>query len=428
MSAKAIKAVWAREVYSRRGHPGVEAIVVTESGCEGRAICTSGISIGTHEIKFNLDGGTKWNGKGVMGAVKNINDVIGPAIIGMDATNQFEIDNAMLNICEDAKVTLGGNAVAAVSAAALKAGAKVLDIPLYQHIGGANAMYLPVPGAPAMAGNERYGGGVTTPGAKPTYSFMCFGFDKYSDASYACWEIYQKWTELMMSKYYFIYPGATNFFGMPPGAIESDEQLWEMMADTIRKAGYEGKAGFQCDCASDTYYDREKKLYHGLFGKNDKTRDEMLELYKYAVKNYPFVILEDPFYEDDYESHAMLREAIDIQIVGDDLFTTMPSRVAHGIQMKAANTVLLKVNQVGTITESLEMIQLAYKNGYGVMPCESRGEGASIADYCVGINAGSVRECGIGDIANRFLEIEMELGSRAKFIGAKGLKGRRFEA
>ena len=91
---------------------------------------------------------------------------------------------------------------------------------------------------------------------------------------------------------------------MPPGAIESDEQLWEMMADTIRKAGYEGKAGFQCDCASDTYYDREKKLYHGLFGKNDKTRDEMLELYKYAVKNYPFVILEDPFYEDDYESHA----------------------------------------------------------------------------------------------------------------------------
>jgi enolase len=288
-------------------------------------------------------------------------------------------------------------------------------------------MYLPVPGAPAMAGNERYGGGVTTPGAKPTYSFMAFGFSSYADASYACWEIYEAWSKLMKSKNWFLYPGSTNFYGMPPGAIETDAQLWEMMADTIRKAGYEGKAGIQCDCASDTYYDREEKLYRGLFDKRAKTRDEMLELYTKAVGDYPFVILEDPFYEDDYESHALLRKAVDIQIVGDDLFTTMPSRVAQGIAMGAANTVLLKVNQVGTITEALEMIQLAYKSGFGVMPCESRGEGPSIADYCVGINAGSVRECGIGEIANRFLDIEAELGTSAKFIGAKGLKGRRFE-
>ncbi len=427
MSAKTIKSVWAREVYTRRGHPGVEAIVVTQSGAQGRAVCTSGISIGTHEVKFNLDGGKKWNGKGVMGAVNNVKNIIAPVLIGMDATKQFEIDNAMLGICENPKGNIGGNAIAAVSAAALKAGAKALDIPLYQHIGGANAMYLPVPGAPAMAGNERFGGGVTTPGAKPTYSFMCYGFDRYSDASYACWEIYQVWSKLMMKNNYFLYPGSTNFFGMPPGAIETDEQLWEMMADTIRKAGYEGKAGIQCDCASDTYYDRDEKLYKGLFTKKDKNRDEMLELYVNAVKNYPFVILEDPFYEDDYESHALLRQSVDIQIVGDDLFTTNPERVAYGVSKGAANTVLLKVNQVGTITESLEMIQLAYKHGYGVMPCESRGEGDSIADYSVGINAGSIRECGIGDIANRFLEIEMELGSSAKFIGAKGLKGKRFE-
>ena len=180
------------------------------------------------------------------------------------------------------------------------------------------------------------------------------------------------------------------------------------------------------DVASDCYYDRNDKMYHGLFSAKPKTKEEMLELYKNAIAKYPFVIIEDPFFEDDYESHAELVKQVDIQIVGDDLFTTNPKRVAYGASMGAANTVLLKVNQVGTISETMDMVQLAYRKGYGVMPCESRGEGASIADYCVGINACAVREMGVGIVANRFLEIEKELGSKARFSGTAGLRGARF--
>ena len=142
-----------------------------------------------------------------------------------------------------------------------------------------------------------------------------------------------------------------------------------------------------------------------------------------SSKEFPFVILEDPFNEDDYDTTAALTKDSGIQIVGDDLFTTNIRRVAHGVTKGAANTVLLKVNQIGTISEALEMIQYAYKFGYAVMPSDSRGEGESIADYAVGINAGSVRECGIGPRANRFMEIEAELGKTAKFLGARGLKG-----
>ena len=162
-----------------------------------------------------------------------------------------------------------------------------------------------------------------------------------------------------------------------------------------------------------------------LFNKEPKTKDELYNYYLKIIDEFPFVILEDPFNENDYETTAALTRDSGIQIVGDDLFTTDPQRVACGIAKGAANTVLLKVNQVGTITEALEMVQYAYKFGYGIMPSDSRGEGASIADYAVGINAGSVRECGIGDRGNRFLEIESELGKNAKFIGARGLKGAR---
>lgn len=427
MSGTTITSVRAREVFTRRGHPGVEAIVKTENGAIGRAICTAGVSIGSHEIKFNYDKSTKWGGMGVQGAADNVNRVIAPVLVGMNASNQLAIDNAMLSIMPDAKLVLGGNATASVSAAVLKAGADALGIPLYQHIGGANAMYLPVPGAPAYGGGLRYGGGFHPTGNKPTVTFQCFGFLSFAGASYAGWEIQKLWR------------GKMKALGVPPqmdsserslitaGFVKTDEELFELMAKTISEAGYEGKVGIQMDAAADTYYNPETKIYKGLIDATPRDRDQLMQLYKHIVATYPLVVLEDPFNENDYEAHAILRGEIDIQIVGDDLFTTNVGRVEQGIQAGAANCVLLKVNQIGTISESLEMINYAYKFGYGVMPCESRGEGDAIADYCVGINAGSVRECAVGLRANRFLEIEEELGPRAKFMGAKGLKGKRFQ-
>mgnify|MGYP000567887688 CR=1 FL=1 len=180
------------------------------------------------------------------------------------------------------------------------------------------------------------------------------------------------------------------------------------------------------DIAGDTYWDDEAGKFLGLFSFEDKTREDLFEFYRWMVDEYPFVILEDPLQEDDFEGFARLTQELGVQIVGDDLFVTTPARVQHGIDVGAANTVLLKVNQIGTISEAFEMVRLAHGNGYGVMPCSSRGEGEDIADYCVGLNVGTVRESGVGRTGNRMLQIEAELGARAQFAGKKGLKGVKF--
>ena len=417
-----IKSVKARQVYSNRGKPGVEAVITTENGAVGRAMCTSGVSVGTHEVDFAFDGGKKFGGKGVQCVADRINTIAAPALIGVDTANQLAADNAILNIGGNGKEALGGNATAALSAAVLKAGAAALGIPLYRHIGGAGAMYLPVPGVAMVAGDERYGGGITTPGGKPTMSVMAFGFHTFSEASYACWEVHTRFAEKMKRKFGGL-PNIRDFISVPAGIYSSDKEIWEEMLRTISEAGYEGKMGFQMDVATDTYHNKEDGKYYGLFDKTPKTKEQLYDFYMQIIKDYPFVIIEDPFNEDDYDTTAALTKESGIQIVGDDLFTTNPKRVAYGISKGAANTVLLKVNQVGTISEALEMIQYAYKFGYAVMPSDSRGEGAAIADYAVGINAGSVRESAIGDRGNRFLEIEEELGKNARFIGARGLKG-----
>ncbi|HBF86983.1 MAG TPA: phosphopyruvate hydratase [Clostridiales bacterium] len=422
MSGTLIKTIRARQVYTNRGKPGVEAIVTTENGAEGRGMCTSGVSIGTHEVDFTFDGGKMFGGKGVQNAVDNVNKIIAPALVGLDAANQAAVDSAMLSIVPNAKEKLGGNATAAVSAAVLKAGANALGIPLYRHIGGANAMYLPVPGVGLVAGDSRYGGGTTTPGGKPTMSVMCYGFDKFSEASYAAWDIQDAWTKKMEQKFGGV-RSIRDFIPIPCGVYKCDREIWDDMMDTIIKAGYENKVGFQMDVATDTYHNKQDDKYYGLFDDKPKTKEELYKFYMQIINDYPFVIIEDPFNEDDYETTAALTEESGIQIVGDDLFTTNIERVKYGIERNAANTVLLKVNQIGTLSEAFEMIQYAYKNNYAVMPSDSRGEGAAIADYAVGINAGSIRESAVGERGNRFLEIEEELGDNAKFIGAKGLKG-----
>lgn len=426
MARTTIVKVYAQEVYTDRTHPGVEAVVVTENGAKGRAVCTSGVSIGTHEVAFQFDPSPRFRGKGVQGAVDNVNKIIGPAILGMDASNQIAVDNALLNIMPDAKLKLGGNAIAAVSAAVLKAGAAALDIPLYQHIGGTGAMYMPTPGILVAGGSNRYGGGITPGGGKPTYSIMLYGFDTFHDASYAGWELQQITVELMRKKMPDAQPNEKGCVMIPPGIINSDEELWDMLNEAIIKGGYEGKCGLQADIATDTYHNKEDNKYYGLFSAVPKTVDDLFRTYEKMANEYNFMVLEDPFNEDDFENTATLTDMLGIQIVGDDLFTTNPARVREGIDKGAANTVLLKVNQVGTITESLEMVGLAYNYGYGVMPNSSRGEGNAIADYAVGINAGTIRERACYPVGNRFLEIERELGDRAKFRGLSGFKGWKF--
>jgi enolase len=423
-SGRAIQSVSARQVYSDRGHPGIEAAVKTENGATGVAICTAGISVGQHEVQFAYDGGPKWRGRGVQKAVDNVNQVISPALKGLDAAKQLEIDDRMLNLGgSDAKLRLGGNAIAAVSAAALKAGAASLGIPLYQHIGGANARTLPVPGEISFVGSDRYGSGKRS-GGKPTYSFTAYGFDTFSDASYAIWDLSTEWRNVLNKKFGIPNVSRTSHPVIPAGLIRHDREMWDLMTETLIKMGYEGKVGFQVDVAAATYYDKDRDRFAGLFSAKDKSREDLMEGYRKMVKDYPFIILEDPLDEDDYEGHAILTRELRIQIVGDDLFTTNTERLQRGIDAGAANTVLLKVNQIGTITEAFDMVQMAYREGYGVMPCDSRGEGADIADYSVGLNCGTIRESATGPRGNRLLQIEAELGKRAVFLGRKGLKGR----
>jgi len=385
------------------------------------AIVTAGVSVGKHEVQFAYDGGERWGGMGVMKAVNNVQDIIAPALKGMDSTRQREIDGVMIELDGTPnKAKLGGNATASISAAVLKAGAASLGIPLYQHIGGVNACILPTPGVICLVGSDRYGGGERA-GGKPSHSFICHGFDTYSEASYACWKVRRSYDELLRRRFNLKLVGPA-FPMVPPGSVEHDREIWDIMVEAIADAGYEGKVGIQVDVAAGCYYDNEEDKFVGLFSGKDKTKDELIELYKDMVANYPFVIIEDPLDEDDYEGHAILTRELGVEIVGDDLFTTNTERLIKGIEVGACNAVLLKVNQIGTISEAFDMVQLAYRNGYGVMPCSSRGEGADIADYCVGLGTGHVRESGVGPSANRLLEIEQQLGDRAVFLGLASLK------
>jgi len=419
-SPSEIVAVRARQVFSERGHPGVEAQVTTRSGATGVAVVTAGLSVGPHEVRFVYDGGERWRGRGVQAAVNNVVDVLGPALLGMDASRQPEVD-AAINSLDDTpdKSKLGGNATASVSAAALKAGAASLGIPLYQHIGGVDACTLPVPGVLVVLGSSRYGGGERA-GGKPTYSFICYGFAGFAEASYAAWDLSTEFRRKLAKRFQM---GIMAEFGiLPPGQIRHDRELWDAMVTTIHERGYDGRVGLQVDVAAGTYYDRDRDGFVGLFSAELKSRDDLLRLYESMVRDYPFVILEDPLHEDDFEGHALLARELGIEIVGDDLFATNLKRVRRGVEAGAANAILLKVNQVGTISEAFDMVRFAYRNGFGIMPCGSRGEGPAIADYAVGLNSGHLREGAVDAVANRLLQIEEELGPRAHFPGRAGLK------
>ncbi|MEX1020760.1 MAG: hypothetical protein WDZ49_13940, partial [Litorilinea sp.] len=219
--------VQARQIHSDRGHPGVEATVFTEGGAKGTAVVTAGISVGEHEVQFAYDGGEKWRGGGVMKAVRHVEEIIGPAILGMDATQQLAVDDVIIQLDGTPnKTKLGGNATGSVSAAVLQAGAASLEIPLYQHIGGVHACTLPVPGVLTVIGSGRYGSGKRS-GGKPSYSMMCYGFDTYSDASYAGWVVNREFCSLLKSRFN---QDTNKGWGLvQPGVVQHDRELWDLM-------------------------------------------------------------------------------------------------------------------------------------------------------------------------------------------------------
>lgn len=405
-----IKAIHAKEIYATRGHVGLHITVQTEGGIQGIATPMIGISVGKYEAKFLVDGGKRWFGRGVLKAVNNVNKIIAPALKNMDVTQQHTIDSALIQLDGTPdKSRLGANAIVGVSLASLMAAAKSSSAPLYRYLGGINARVLPCPiiGC-GTAGTYRDPG--KTRLYKPSFEFAAFGASSFSESVYLARLAEAELKTVISQQYGKETLRRQNILSV----VEDDRDALIAMTTAIDNIGYNGKIGIFIDCAAGCYYNIATDTYHGLFSNSTKTRDDLMELYDKFVTEYPVIVLEDPLHEDDFEGHALLTKELGIEIVGDDLFVSNSQRLKIGIEAGAANAMVLKIPQVGTVTEALEAVQLAQKNNYNVGPCASRGGAAYISDFAVGLNTGQVRNT---SNLNRLLEIEHELGTTATFLG-----------
>ncbi|EFX05316.1 enolase [Grosmannia clavigera kw1407] len=428
----AITKIHARSVYDSRGNPTVEVDVVTETGLH-RAMVPSGASTGQHEACELRDGDkSKWGGKGVLTAVKNVNETIGPAVIAanFDVKDQSKVDKFLVELDGTPnKTKLGANAILGVSLAIAKAGAAEKGIPLYAHVsdlaGTKKPYVLPVPFMNVLNGGSHAGGRLAF------QEFMIAPSDAPSFSEALRWgsEVYHQLKSLATKKYG---PSAANVGdegGVAPD-IHTAEEALSLIAEAIEKAGYTGRMNIAMDVASSEFYKVDAKKYDLDFKNPDSdptkwiTYEELAAIYADLAKKYPIVSIEDPFAEDDWEAWSYFYKTQDIQIVGDDLTVTNPLRIKKAIELKACNALLLKVNQIGTLTESIQAAKDSYADGWGVMVSHRSGEteDVTIADIVVGIRAGEIKTGAPARSErlaklNQLLRIEEELGDAAVYAG-----------
>ncbi len=413
-----IEKVWAREVLDSRGNPTVEA-EVTVRGHKITAIAPSGASTGSWEALELRDGGQRYGGKGVLKAVENIRGRIAGRIVGMDPTDQRAVDEAMIELDgTENKSSLGGNATVAVSLAVARAGAMCENVPVYQHIGGDHKT-LPVPMLNIINGGKHAGGNLKV----QECMVIPAGAKSFSDCLRMSSEVYMHLKSILKSKYGV---GAVNIGdegGFAPPLDTVDDAL-SVICEAVSDAGYApGKDVFLAiDAASSEFFKDGVYSVDGM----ELSAGELLDHYVELVKAHPLVSIEDPFFEDDFATTAELTKKAGkhVQIVGDDLFVTNVKRLSRGIEQGAANALLLKVNQIGTVTESGDAAEMSYRNGYNVVVSHRSGESedTTIADLSVGWGSGEIKT---GAPArgertakyNRLLRIEEELGSKAVFPG-----------
>jgi len=413
-----IRSVRAKEITAERGLLGLRVVVETEDGAVGVSTPASGVSTGSYEAAFLLDGGERYSGRGVRKAAEVVNTVIAPALTGMDVTHQGEIDQLLIELDGTPnKVRLGANSLVGVSLAALKAAAASSNLPLYRYIGGANAVTLPIPIVGIGTGG-RYRDPGTSRWFKPSYEFCAFGAGGYETALEWSWRCSEAVRRLLRARYPDTYAETYHAESLA-GVIEDDRRLLEIMTEAIIQSGYEGEVGIYFDCAADCYYEPDIDRYVGHFMPGERTRDEQIALLNSYVRNFPIVSLEDPLHEEDFEGHAQAVRELGIEIVGDDLFTTNIERLRQGIEAGACNSMVVKITQVGTVSEALAACREALAHGYNVHPCGSRGDRDSVGDFAVGLNAGQVRAAG----HNRLLDIEEDLGHAAAWMGKAAYKG-----
>ena len=405
--------VKAREILDSRGNPTVEVDVTLAGGVMGRAAVPSGASTGTREALELRDGDSdRYLGKGVLKAVENVNERIAPEILGMDALNQREIDELMIELDgTENKSNFGANAMLGVSMAVAVAAATAIELPLYRYIGGIRAEEFPVPMMNVLNGGAHADNNVDL----QEFMIMPIGADTFSDALQMGAETYHTLKKLLKEKGLSTAVGDEG--GFAPN-LKSNEEALMLLVEAIEKAGYEPgeDISIAIDAAASEFYNDGKYFIEG--DENGRTSSDMVEIYRQWCDKYPIISIEDGLDESDWDGWEELTEVLgdDIQLVGDDLFVTNAAILAEGIEKGIANSILIKLNQIGTVTETLDTIRLAQENGYTTVISHRSGEteDSFIADLAVAVNAGQIKTGAPARSErvakfNRLLRIEEEL-------------------
>ena len=418
--------VLGREILDSRGNPTVEVEVYLEDGTMGRAAVPSGASTGIYEACELRDGDkSRYNGKGVENAVKNVNTEIAECLIGMNVLDQVAIDKAMIELDGTPnKSRLGANAILGASLACAKAAAESLGTSLYNYIGGANAKQLPVPMMNILNGGAHATNNVEI----QEFMIMPVSAPSFREALRRCAEVFHA-LKTVLKENGTPAAGVGDEGGYAPN-LKKDEDALKVIVAAIEKAGYKPGEDFKIaiDAASSEWWDEEQKLYIQPKSGRKLTQQQLVNMWKKFADNYPIISLEDGMAETDWEGWAMLTKAIGdrVQLVGDDLFVTNVERLATGIEKQVGNAILIKVNQIGTLTETLDAIQMANRAGYTAIVSHRSGEteDATIADIAVALNAGQIKTGApsrTDRVAkyNQLLRIEEELGDAAQYPGMK---------
>lgn len=417
--------VFAREVLDSRSNPTVEVEVELEDGSVGRAIVPSGASTGEYEAVELRDGDkNRYNGKGVLKAVDNVNTIIAPELIGMNVYEQPQIDRTMIELDgTDNKGKLGANALLGVSLAVARAAAESLGLPLYQYIGGVNAKVLPVPMMNILNGGKHADNNVDL----QEFMIMPVGAPNFAEALRMCSEVYHSLKKTLTDKGYGT--GVGDEGGFAPN-LKSNEEAIQVIVEAIEKAGCKpgDDIAIAMDPASSELYNEEDKKYHLKGEGKIFSSAEMVDFYENLVNKYPIISIEDGLAENDWDGWKLLTKRLGskIQLVGDDLFVTNTKRLAKGIEMGVANSILIKLNQIGTLTETLDAIEMAERAGYTAVVSHRSGEteDTTIADLVVAVNAGQIKTgapCRTDRVAkyNQLLRIEEELQEFGEYRGKK---------
>lgn len=424
-----IVSVHAREILDSRGNPTVEVEIATENGGFGRAAVPSGASTGIHEACELRDGDkARFNGQGVLKAVENVNKKIAPKIIGMDSADQVLLDNTMLALDGTPnKTELGANAILGVSLAAAKTTADELGLPLYRYLGGTNGKVLPVPMMNVLNGGKHAISSVDF----QEYMIIPAGAHNIHEAVRWGAEVFHALKKVLVDKKQNTNVGDEG--GYAP-SLANNEEPFEVICEAITRAGYvPGKDIFLgTDIASSEFFDKDSGMYD-LFrsGEGKKTSDEMIDLIAKLTEQYPLITVEDGLAEDDWDGWQKLTARLGnkIQLVGDDLFVTNKARVHEGIVKNVANSVLIKVNQIGTLTETMDTMEEAHRAGYTTIVSHRSGEteDATIADLSVGLNSEQIKTGSLSRTDrickyNQLMRIEEELGDSAQYLGLNAFR------